>query len=401
MDIVAPARAGFSAERLPRINAVMQKFVERGQLAGTVTLLARHGVVAHLEACGMADIEKGLPMQADTIFRIYSMSKAITVVATLMLFEEGHFLLDDPIANFIPEFAATKVYAGEEVGTADGKPVLADLERPISIRDLLKHQSGLTYPNPDGSPVERIYVRERIGEDEKATLAEATARLAGMPLCHQPGASWTYGFSHDVLGRLVEVVAGRPFEAFLKERIFDPLGMVDTGFYVPAEKLGRLAAIYAPAASGGLLPVDDPWVQCAVPPRAPSGGGGLVATAMDYARFCQMLLNGGQLDGVRMLGRKTIDLLTADHAPAQRRRFPSGFPTDPGYSMALGVAVLTDVAEWGKPVSASTYTWGGLAGTRWWVDPQEDLVGVFMAQTLPGFWRAPDLFEVVAYQALE
>jgi CubicO group peptidase (beta-lactamase class C family) len=360
---------------------------------------ARHGRVAHFEAIGLMDVEATQPMQRDTIFRIASMTKPVTVVAVLMLYEGGHFLLDDPICEFLPEFAQAKVFVRETSDGDDGLEV-AEPEREITIRHLLTHTSGLTYGNPSGTPVARRYAQAQIGRPAEP-LDQKVRRLAQLPLVHQPGNAWTYGLSHDVLGRLVEVVSGHAFDVFLKERIFAPLGMVDTGFYVPAESLDRLAAVYTPGEHGGLRRAADPGLDRSVPRPFLSGGGGLVSTASDYARFCQMLLNRGALDDARLLGRKTIELMTADQMPQQPSPFPPTLlPGAPGHRMALGVGTLVDVAQVGLPGSVGSYTWGGAFCTYFWVDPKEDLFGVFLVQRRPYSAQVFAAFPVLTYQAL-
>jgi CubicO group peptidase (beta-lactamase class C family) len=396
MQPVHPEEVGFSSARLQRITRVIQAAIDRGEIAGAVTLIARHGKVAHCEALGLFDVASGTPMRRDTMFRIYSMTKPITAVATLLLYEEGHFLLDDPIARFLPEFAETKVFARE---TAAGFEV-ADLERPITIRHLLLHTSGLLYGDAAGSPVEKLYAQARIDRQDEP-LDEKVRRIAQLPLAHQPGSSWTYGLSTDVLGRLVEVVSGQPFDSFLKERIFDPLAMGDTGFSVPSVHHGRLATVYTPGDQGGLRPDTRPELAYAEPPRYFSGGGGLVSTAADYARFCQILLNGGALDGVRVLGRATVALMLADHLPGRWHPFPEGHPLLPaGWSMALGGATVVDGALTSLPWSKGSYSWAGAASTSFWIDRAEGLLGVFMVQIIPMSLRLADLFTVLTYQAL-
>jgi CubicO group peptidase (beta-lactamase class C family) len=393
MQSVDPEEAGFSSTRLQRIARVLQAAIDRGDMAGAVTLIARHGKIAHCEAVGLQDIASRTPMRPDTIFRIYSMTKPVTTVATLLLFEEGHFLLDDPVAWFLPEFAETKVF-GRETAT---RTEVADLERPITIRHLLLHTSGLTY-DFDPSPVGKLYLQEQIGRGDEALDAKVR-RLAQLPLVHQPGAGWTYGMSTDVLGRLVEVIADQPFDAFLKERIFDPLAMHDTGFFVPSGQRERLATLYMSDEHGGIQPDHSPGVAFVEPPRLLAGGHGLVSTAADYACFCQMLLNGGTLDGERVLGRATVGLMLADHLPGQPRPFPPGFPMPEGYSVALAGATCVDGALAGLPASRGSYGWSGLASTRFWIDPLENLTGIFMIQLMPFSDRVSYLFEVLTYQA--
>jgi CubicO group peptidase (beta-lactamase class C family) len=390
MLTIHPEDAGFSSERLRRIATVMQRFVDRGDLAGTLTLLARQGRVAYCATTGQMDIEAGRPMQADAIFRIYSMTKPITVVAALMLMEEGNFLLEDPVANWVPEFAHVKVFV-----RANGDDIeVTDLQRPITIRHLFTHSAGLSYGFETGHPVDKLYQGAGIFRGEP--LAEKMQRLCQLPLVQQPGTGFWYSMAHDVLGHLIELISGRPLDVFFQERIFDPLGMVDTGFNVARAKLGRLAVMYAPRAGGGLQRAEGPEDDATARPPWLSGGGGLLSTAADYLRFAQMLLNRGELDGNCLLSRKTFELLTTPHLP-----FPPGeIATNPGYSMGLGVAVLTDLSSTSRRGSVGSFGWGGLAGTRFWVDPQEEMVGILMAQTMPGVWRAADLFESLAYAAL-
>jgi CubicO group peptidase (beta-lactamase class C family) len=393
METVRPEEVGFSSARLRRIDDRMRRLVEDGRIAGAVTLVARRGRLAHFEAAGLLDLGARRPMPRDAIFRLASMTKPVTVTAVMTLFEEGHFLLDDPVADFLPEFAQTRAFVRE---TADGVET-ADLERPITIRHLLMHTSGLTGAAYPDEPVSRLYAREQIGRPDEP-LADFARRVAALPLAHQPGAGWTYGVSHDVLGRLVEVVAGQPFDAFLHERIFAPLGMVDTGFFVPPPELGRLAPVYTP--DGGGLRRDESQRDRSAAPAFLSGGGGLTGTAADYARFCQALLNGGALGETRLLGRKTVELLTANHWAGGASPYPAGFPIPDGYGFGLGMRVLADAARSGLPGSVGEYGWGGAQSTYFWVDPREELLGVFMVQLAPFDFRPGWLFQVLAYQAL-
>jgi len=393
MQTAAPAGLGFCPARLGRIGAFMRAEIDRRRITGGVTLIARHGKIAHFEAHGFADVEARQPMRADSIFRIHSMTKLITVTAVMMLFEEGRFLLDDPVSNLIPEFAGMKVCVRktpEEFETAG-------LERQITIRHLLMHTSGLPYGDPSGSPVERIYAEEDILRRDEP-LAAKMRRITQFPLVHQPGSAWTYGVSHDVLGRLVELVSEQPLDVFFKERILDPLGMVDTGFHVRPLDIGRLAAAYTPGTRGGLDHFED---DRSTAPAFFSGGGGLVSTATDYLRFCQMLLNGGELGGTRLLGRKTVDLVLADRMTQDNLTFPPPFDTIfPGHGMALGVATLVDVARSGVPGSLGSYTWVGAKTTSFWIDPKENLIGMVLLQFTPFDNRPLAQFRVLAYQAL-
>ena len=387
---IHPEETGFSSERLNRIPTVMQRFVDRGDLAGALTLLARRGRVLHCAMTGLMDIEGQRPMQADAIFRIYSMTKPVTVTAVLMLLEEGHLLLDDPVADWLPDFAQMKVFVG-----ASGDSIeTTDLERPITIRHLLTHSAGLSYGFETGHPVDRLY--QQAGLFEAESLAEAIRRLCQLPLVGQPGARFWYSVAHDVLGYLIEVISGRPLDVFFQDRIFDPLGMVDTGFCVRRENLERLVTMYMPRPAGGLQRAEGPEVDRTGRPQMLSGGGGLLSTAADYLNFAQMLLNRGQFEGRRLLSRKAFEVLTTPHLP-----FPPGeVATDLGFSMGLGVGVRTDLSQGSRRGSLGSFGWGGAAGTRFWVDPQEEMIGILLAQTMPGFWRVADMFESLAYAAL-
>jgi CubicO group peptidase (beta-lactamase class C family) len=394
MEVVTPEDVGFSPVRLRRIGEGMRRYVDEGKIAGAVTLVARHGKVAHVEATGLMDREARRPMERDAIFRIASMTKPITCTAVMMLFEEGRFLLDDPVAEFLPELAQAKVFVRE---TAEGVD-LADLERPITIRHLLMHASGLTYGFYPDDPVSQIYAREQIGRPDEP-MADKIRRLATLPLAHQPGAGWTYGMSHDVLGRLVEVISGQSFDAFLQQRIFGPLEMTDTGFFVSAHQLDRLAPVYVSDGRGG-LERDLNQSDRSKPPAYPSPGGGLVSTATDYARFCQMLLNGGVLGKAQILGRKTIELMTANHWRGDGSPFLPPSAGLSGYGFGLGMRALVDVGQATTPSSVGEYGWSGAFCTYFWVDPREQLFGVLMVQLSPYSQRPGQLFQTLAYQAL-
>jgi CubicO group peptidase (beta-lactamase class C family) len=397
MNTVTPEKVGLSSTRLSRIHAVMQEHVNQGQYAGIITMVARRGQIAHFECFGMMDVESARPMRPDTIFRIYSMSKPITSVAVMMLYEEGHFQLHTPVSEFIPKFKETKVFAG---GT-ESDIELADLEREITIHDLLTHTSGLIYGPDTGMPVDALYKQglDKLGKE--TTLEKMVQVLATLPLIHQPGSAWRYSFSTDVLGRVVEVVSGTSFDAFLAQRIFDPLQMGDTGFYVPPEKLDRFATLYGPEEGKDQLKLlDDPATgEYSKPPAFLSGGGGLVSTAHDYMRFAQMLLNKGELDGVRLLGRKTIELMTVNHLPAEL--LPYGPGPDPiyGHGFGLGWKVMMDTTQAKALGSEGMYGWGGAASTEFWVDPKEELIGLIMLQFMPYYPLVED-FQVLVYQAL-
>ena len=396
MNIVSPESVGFSSARLARINTVMQRYVDQRKLAGMVTLVARRGQTVHFETCGMADVATGTPMRHDTLFRIYSMTKPITSAALLMLFEEGRFQLSDPIARYIPAFADVKVL---DNSAGSGVRYVTQV-RPISIRDLLTHTAGLSYGFDENVYIDELY-REQVYTLREAqpnlTLEEFVEVIAKLPLAHQPGSAFRYSFATDVLGLLVQVIAGMPFAEFLRQRIFEPLGMNDTSFSVPAEQIGRFAANHGPDAEHGLVVTDAPATSdYARPTHLPSGGGGLVSSTSDYLRFAQMLLNQGELDGVRLLGRKTVELMTANHLPAGVHPFDdtcSGF--------GLGVSVLLDLAQSQSLGSVGTYGWGGAANTNFWIDPREQLIGILMLQFMPSdtYPVSPD-FRTLVYQAL-
>ncbi len=402
-----PARpdvAGVSAERLDRMHQRLQAFVDRGALAGLVTLVAREGKVVDQWAGGMQDREKRQPMRPDAIFRIASMTKPVTSVAVMMLFEEGRLLLTDRLSKYIPAFGDRQVLSKAE---GDAEPRSRPAKRQITLRDLLTHRSGLTYAFFDKGPVGDAYrsigVNEGIAPTEE-TLADNIARLAKAPLASDPGGGFRYGLSTDVLGRVVEVVSGQPLDVFLRERIFKPLRMDDTAFVVPDEKWSRFATLYRGLEEGGIRPMaeketfDKDEVETAGNYRAPghlfSGGAGLTSTASDYARFLQMLLNGGELDGVRLLSPKTVGLMTVSHT----RDLPA---VGPGWEFGLGFGIVTDVGATQNAGSPGSYFWGGLFGTSFWVDPKEKLIGVLMTQRYPENdvkWN--ETFHAMVYQSL-
>jgi CubicO group peptidase (beta-lactamase class C family) len=344
-------------------------------------------------------------MQTDTMFRIASMSKPITSVAVMMLYEEGRLQLTDPISKYIPAFKDTKVVSRSDAG---GAPTLVAARRPISIRDLLTHRSGLSYGFIDGGPVGTAYRESGVSDGltmTAGTIGENVDKLARAPLLSQPGAEWHYSLGVDVLGRLVEVVSGTTFDVFLRDRIFSPLKMTDTAFDVPESKWARFATVYAPDDSGGIRPMKDPEAfgntrmspvaAYKAPKKFFSGGAGLVSTAQDYARFAQMLLNGGELDGVRLLSPKTIELMTTSHTSD----LPAGSAGGPGANFGLGFRIATDLGGTQMLGSQGIYGWSGIYGTTFWVDPKERLVAVMMVQRYPGTPVAAP-FQALTYQAL-
>ena len=373
-----PEAVGVSAERLERIRPVMQGYVDEGHLPGFLTVVARHGKIVHFETIGMRDVENKKPVEPDTIFRIYSMSKPITSVAVMMLYEEGRFQLGTPVSKFIPQFKNMKVYNEDQTEILDAK-------KEITIKHLLMHTAGLTY-GWGNKPVDALYKEAKIREPG-STLVDMVEKLGKIPLVHEPGERWTYSVSTDVLGYLVEVVSGMPFEEFLQTRLFKPLGMVDTAFSVPLEKADRFAALYRHNRREGLMKRvggDAPLAKDKLS-FFPSGGGGLVSTAADYMRFSQMLLNGGELDGVRILGKKTVELMRYPHHDDW---------------FGLGFAVVTNKEPPNILESVGNFSWGGAAATTFWIDPQEELIGLLMTQLLNNRFPFQQQFKVLTYQAL-
>jgi len=402
-----PEDVGFSSERLKRLTGVFQAEVEEGAIPGAVVLVARDGKIAYLEAFGFQDREKKLTMHTDAIFRLASLTKPVTSVAVMMLVEEGKIQLDDPVSVYLPELSGLQVGV-EKVNATTGKTELGlePARRAMTVQDLLRHTSGLTYDFLGASLVKQAYLAANLRDPEQ-TLAEFVTKLSKLPLAHQPGTMWDYSTSTDVLGRLVEVVSGMPFDRFIAERITKPLGMADTGFYAAGDKAQRLAEAQADPTTGRRLPMMD----VTKPHAWLSGGGGLVSTASDYARFSQMLLNGGELDGVRLLSPKTVAYMTSDQLPPDITYSPEVLqffepraiaptPRD-GQSFGLGFMVRTQAGRNPWPGSPGSYYWVGIFGTAFWVDPAEKLVAVLMMTVPPlqaGHYRS--LIRNLVYQAL-
>lgn len=396
---VKPETVGLSAERLGRIHQLMERKIKEGKLAGVLTLVARRGKLAYFDTLGKADVEADKPLKGDAIFRIYSMSKPITTVAAMMLYEEGKFQLDDPVMLYLPEFKDVQVYA--ENGA------LIKPKRPITVRDLMSHTSGLTYGLFSDTPVDRQYRTANLLSGE-LTLAEFTKKLSALPLLFHPGEQWQYGVSTDVLGRLVEVLSGNTLDEFFRQRIFKPLGMNDTGFDVPANKLDRFTVNYqwgqSPFAlsddAGKRVIADHPSKsRFARPATFFSGGGGLVSTAQDYMRFCQMMLNGGSLDGVRLLSPKSVQLMTLDHT-THAQKPTAGVRLANGAGFGLGFQVVTNAADHQRLGSVGTYDWSGAASTSFFIDPKEQLIGIMMTQKMPTDIRLMTEFRTAVYQAV-
>ena len=386
IDVVQPEAVGLSRERLRRIDRHLERrYLAPGKIAGALTLVARKGQVAYLSPLGRMDLARGKPMAEDTLFRIYSMTKPITSVALMMLYEHGLFQLDDPVHKFIPQWRDLRVY---RLGKHPSW-VTDPCERPMSIRDLFTHMSGLTYGFMERTNVDHAYRRLGIGRESQKNLREMVESLAEVPLEFSPGTRWNYSVSTDVLGYLVEVLSGMPLDEYFRSQIFEPLGMNDTAFQVPPEKVDRFAANYTRGRDKSLRLEDDPETSAFVKPVSFfSGGGGLVSTAADYLRFCRMLLNGGELDGARILGRKTIELMTLNHLPEGKDLTElalGGFAetTYEGVGFGLGFSVQLDCAKSQLIGSPGEYAWGGAASTVFWIDPSEELIVVFMTQFFP------------------
>ena len=368
----APEEVGLSSAQLARIEAVTQRHVETGLVPGAVMLVARRGKIAWTKTLGFRDRAAKDPMKPDSIFRIYSMTKPIVSVAAMMLVEEGRMQISDPVAKYLPEIGKMKV--GVETSEND-KSVLQLVEpsRGMTVQDLLRHTSGLIYGTRGKSLVNVAYIEGKIGGNRDLSNEEFVTALSKMPLRFSPGERWEYGVSTDVLGRVVEVVSGKPLGEFLNERIFAPLGMTDTGFYVPAEKLSRAAQPWqVPEA-----PPMTPRFDVAQKPRFESGGGGLTSTMDDYLRFTVMLADAGKLSGKRLLGSKTLEFMTADHTLPRPGR-------PPGLGFGLGFEVRTSVGDAGLPGSLGEYGWAGNAGTLFWIDPKEQLIAIYMVQVSDG-----------------
>jgi len=402
---IDPAEAGFGPDRLQRIDRHFERYVDDGLLPGWLLAVSRAGRIVHVSTYGQRDIENGLPVELDTIFRIYSMTKPVTAVAAMMLYEEGAFELKDPVSKFIPSFADVRVY---RQGSAL-RPVTEPAAEPVRVWHLLTHMSGLTYGFHHTHPVDAMYRAAGFewSSPPGMDLATCCDAWAALPLLFQPGTEWNYGVSTDVLGRVVEVASGQPLDRFFEERIFSPLGMDETAFSVADADAERLAALYMPdPASGRAVRLDLLGDLALKRPSAFSGGGGLVSTAADYHRFTQMLLNEGELDGVRLLGSRTVRYMTENHLPGGADLEAIGRPlfsetTFDGTGFGLGFSVLADPVKNKVLASPGEFAWGGAASTAFWVDPVEQLTALFFTQLLPSstYPIRPQLKQLV-YQAL-
>src|SRR5579871_28180 len=398
LSLASPESAGMSKAAFDRIEThLRQRYIEAGRFPGTQLTVYRRGQLVHSASQGFADLERKTPVKDDTIFRIYSMTKPITSIAFMMLVEEGRVALDEPVHRYIPEWKNLGVFQAGVWPAFLTRPT----SQPMRIIDLMRHTSGLTYGFQQRGNIDAAYRELKIGEVEKAgTLQSMIEDLAKIPLEFSPGEAWNYSVSTDVIGYLVGLISGKPFEQFLQERIFDPLGMTDTGFFVPAEKAHRLAACYSASPQGamtfhatdrkgGLTLQDDPATSSFLSaPSFISGGGGLCSTSADYLTFCRALLNGGELDGVRLVGPKTLALMTSNHLPGGKtlpelsRSLFSEAAYD-GIGFGLGFAVTLDPARTLIPGSRGEYAWGGAATTSFFIDPAEELIAIFMTQVLP------------------
>jgi CubicO group peptidase (beta-lactamase class C family) len=380
-----PEDLGLSSERLGRADATMHAYVDKGKLPGVQTIVSRRGEVVHHDCYGWADVEAEVPVTPDTLYRIYSMTKPITSVGLMMLFEQGAFLLENPVHRFLPEFRDMQVWDG---GTVDA-PQTRPAARPMTVHDVLTHLSGLTYGFHFQHPLDEIYRANGLGDFSEPSfdLAEGIGRIASLPLLFDPGTRWNYSMSTDVCGRLIEVMSGQPLDEYLRDHVLDPLGMRDTAFCAPESELPRCSPLYTRSNEGGLRRMTGPESMVR-PPKFLSGGGGLVGTARDYLRFCHMLLRGGELDGVRLLGPRTVRYMARNHLPGGVLLNEMGQSTFAeaameGTGFGLGFAVIEDAAALQNLASEGEFSWGGAASTTFWVDPVEEICAVFMTQLLP------------------
>ena len=392
----APEAVGLSGPRLDRLTEAMQAYVDDGRLAGAVVLVARRGRVAYLRSFGQRDIESGSPMADDAIFRIASQTKAIISTGVMVLQEEGRLLISDPVGRYLPEFARTQVAIARDGGGYE----VVDARGRITIRQLLTHTSGVSYGNgPASDRWESAGIQGWYFADREEPVGDTIARIAALPFDAHPGEQWIYGYSIDILGALIEAVSGQPLDEFLRTRILDPLGMEDTHFYLPIDKRDRLATVYS-ATNNGLERAPNPGHMVGQgayvdgPRTSFSGGAGLLSTAIDYARFLQMMLNGGELEGTRLLSRKTVELMTTNHLTDQPFRAGQGF--------GLGFSIVENVGARGLPGSKGEYGWGGAYHSTYWVDPVEDLVVVYLTQLIPaGGLDDQGRLRALIYQAIE
>ncbi len=402
MEIENPEEVGLSSARLARIKPWIQRYLDSGKLPGATVFVARHGRAAYCETFGYSDLADRKPMNTDTILRFYSMTKPITAVALMMLYEEGLFQLDDPVAAFIPSFKDLRVC----VSSQGSDMVTEPLQMPVTLHHLLTHTSGLTYGFGNPGRIPELYQKHHTDfGNHDGPLQEVVERLAQIPLQFQPGKRWNYGVSFDVLGRVVEVISGRSLDEFFRKRIFDPLGMVDTGFVVPNDKLHRFAALYEKTEDNDLSLLDAPQTSPLIDTvETFSGGGGLVSTLGDYFKFTELLRRKGELDGERLLSRKTVEYMTTNHLPgdlADMGQPTFNETTYEGIGFGLGVSVMLDPAKAKVMGTPGEYSWGGYAGTAFWIDPMEEMTVIFLTQLIPSSaYPIRRELRVLTYQAL-
>lgn len=397
LETIRPEEVGMSPARLERLTGALQRYVDDGELAGAVALVARHGHIAYFESVGLADVERKAAMRRDTIFRIASQTKAIVSVGIMILQEEGRLLTTDLVSKYIPAYSSTSVAVAREGGGYDVVPA----NRPISIRDLLTHTAGIGYGyGVAADRWQQAGIQGWYFADRNEPIGATIERIAELPFDAQPGTEWVYGYSTDILGVVIEKASGMSLADFLRQRIFEPLGMVDTHFYLPPDKRDRLAAVYSVSESGGLERAPEPGAMVGQgayvdgPRRSYSGGAGLLSTANDYARFLQMLLNGGELGGTRILSRKSVELMTADHLHDIAFRDGVGF--------GLGFSVVEDLGSRGVPGTVGEFGWGGAYHSSYWVDPAEDLIVVYFTQLIPAGNRDDHAkLRALVYQSIE
>ena len=394
VKISSPESAGISSERLARLDRSMQEDIDQKKLAGVVVLVARHGSIVYHKAFGMADIESGKKMQTDHLVRLYSMTKPVTSVALLTLYEEGKFQLSDPLEKYIPAFKEVKVFAGRMTRAA----WYEEPKRKITIQDVFRHTAGFGYGGSDDSPVNKAYREAGIDFATMDSLKELVDKLATVPLLYHPGEQWAYSVAHDVQAYLVEYFSGMRFDRFVQSKIFQPLGMKDAVFGIPKEYVGRYTTCYGPSENGGLKAIDKPESSnYARYTEHPFGGLSLSSTAMDYYLFSQMLLNKGVLGDKRLLGKKTVELMTSNNLPPE---VPDLGSMGPGTGYGLGVSVIKDPAQAGNLGSRGQFGWGGAATTHVVIDPAEDMVCIYVTQLMPGDMSFNNRFKTLVYQSI-